>query len=73
MKKFLIEGAIYGFFTGLSLGIIFVNYKTITFEPGGYTTSYKPIAEYIIILLRCGVIGSILGCLSGLIFFKKIK
>ncbi|MBS4174748.1 hypothetical protein [Bacillus sp. FJAT-49736] len=73
MKKFLIEGAIYGFLIGLAIGLLFVKYKTITFDSGIYTTSYKPISEYIIILLRCGVIVSILGCLSGFVFFQRKK
>ena len=58
MEIYLRKGAIYGFFLGIGLAILFVKY-TITLE------------EYLISVCRIGVIISFLGVLYGWLLFKS--
>ena len=65
MEKTLKKWAVYGFVFGMAASILFVNYENRTNFDGGYTTTYKPIFEYIISILRFSVIGMFLGLFIG--------
>ena len=71
MENLLRKSALYGFFIGLGLAIFLVNYKEVTNLGDGVTeTSYRPVVEYIVNVLRFGVISSLLGLLTGLFIYK---
>lgn len=65
MEKVLIKSGIYGLLLGLAISILFVNYKVITPFDGGYTTEYKPVFDYIISIIRIGIVGMFLGLFIG--------
>lgn len=71
MEKNIRIYGIYGFFIGL--GILFVKYKTVEHIDGGSITSYKPLVDFIIPVLRIGVFGFFLGLFSGWYIYKKSK
>lgn len=74
MEKILRKSAIYSFFIGIGIGILFVRYEQDTrvgFEV--IETSYLSPMEYIIILLKYGVISAILGLLFGWYRYNKQK
>ena len=63
MESTLRKSSIYGLILGLALSIMFVDYKEVTqIEDGSYITTYKPLIEYIVTILR----GSIIGMFSGM-------
>jgi hypothetical protein len=50
----------------MAIAIIFVDYKDVTrVSHGGYVTTYKPVFEYIITILRFGIIGMFIGLFIG--------
>ncbi|MER1999549.1 MAG: hypothetical protein ABS882_07225 [Lysinibacillus sp.] len=72
MEKILRKSAIYGFFIGIGLGIFLVNYKEVTNLGDGITeTTYLPIVDYIVNVLRFGVISALLGLLAGWYLYKN--
>lgn len=74
MEKFIRIYAIYGFFIGLGLGILFVKYRSVEHIDAGVSeTSYVPLVDFIIPVLRIGVIGSFLGLFLGYYLYKKNK
>jgi len=73
MENLLRKSAIYGFFIGIGLAILFVKHKVVENFDGGYSTYEVPIMDYVITVLKCGVVASIIGLLSGLILFYKKK
>ena len=49
-----------------------VHYKEVTNLGDGVTeTSYRPVVEYIVNVLRFGVISSLLGLLTGWFIYKN--
>ncbi|MFJ8260653.1 hypothetical protein ACIQ4I_01680 [Rummeliibacillus sp. NPDC094406] len=74
MEKLLKKSALYGFVIGLGIAIIFVNYKEIRdLGNGGIEIAYLPLSEYIISVLRYGVIASFVGVLCGWIIYINQK
>ncbi|MFS0576962.1 hypothetical protein AB1K83_15080 [Sporosarcina sp. 179-K 3D1 HS] len=72
MEILLRKSAVYSFFMGIGIAILLVNYKEVeNLGDGVRSISYKPIAEYIISVLRFGVIASFLGLLCGLYIVRK--
>lgn len=66
MESRLIKSSIYGLLFGLAISILFVNYKDVTQVGNGvYQTTYKPVIEYIVPILRFGIIGMFLGLFIG--------
>lgn len=66
MEKRLRKSGIYGLLFGLAISILFVNYKDVTqVSDGGYVTTYKPAFDYIISILRIGIIGMFVGLFIG--------
>ena len=67
MEKYIRQFAIYGFFLGLSLAIFFVKYKEVTnLDPHTTMTSYVPVFDYVVTVLRVSVGGAIIGGIVGL-------
>ncbi|WP_018393251.1 hypothetical protein [Bacillus sp. 37MA] len=74
MENLLRKSVVYSFFIGIGIAILAVNYKEVINLGEGVTqTSYLPVAEYIITVLRCGVVASILGLIWGLLLYNRIK
>ncbi|MGM9922708.1 MAG: hypothetical protein ACI35R_00485 [Bacillus sp. (in: firmicutes)] len=73
MEKLLRKSAIYGFFVGIGAGILLVKYRQVEHFNGGYSTSYVPIADYIIPVLRWGVVAAVIGLLCGLYLYNQKK
>lgn len=66
MESRLRKSSIYGLLFGLAISILFVNYKDVTqVSDGVYQTTYKPVIEYIVSILRYGIIGMFLGLFIG--------
>jgi len=66
MEIILRNSSIYGFLFGLALSILFIDYKEVTnLGDGGYVTTYKPVIEYIVSILRSAIIGMFLGLFIG--------
>ncbi|WP_313432612.1 hypothetical protein [Siminovitchia terrae] len=74
MESLLRKSAIYGFFIGIGAAILFVKYAEVeNIGDGATLTNHLPMDEYIITVLRFGVVASILGLVCGLILLNKKK
>ena len=72
MEGLLKKSGIYGLLLGLALSILFVDYKDVTqVGNGSYVTTYKPLIEYIVTILRVSIIGMFLGLFMGWIGYKR--
>lgn len=72
MEKEIRKWIIYGFIIGLAGAILFVSYREVTILDGGVTQAVNlPMFEYVILLLRYGIIGAIIGLFVGLPFVKS--
>lgn len=65
MEGRLRKAGIYGLLLGLALSIMFVDYKDVTQVNSSYVTTYKPLIEYIVTILRISIIGMFLGIFIG--------
>ncbi|UOQ84386.1 hypothetical protein [Gracilibacillus salinarum] len=66
MESKLKKSGFYGFLLGVALAILFVDYKEVTqVHNGASITTYKPVVEYVISILRLGVIGAFIGLFTG--------
>jgi uncharacterized membrane protein YidH (DUF202 family) len=65
MESRLRKSGIYGLLFGLAIAILFVDYKDIQVSNDVYVTTYKPVIEYIVSILRFGIIGMFLGLFIG--------
>jgi hypothetical protein len=71
METRLRKSGIYGLLFGLAFSILFVDYKDVTpMSNGGSVTTYKPVLEYIVSILRFGIIGMFIGMLIGWKYFE---
>ncbi|AMQ20948.1 hypothetical protein [Geobacillus sp. JS12] len=74
MNNFIEKGFMYGFVIGITLALIFVPYKTVTYMSGGVTTTeYKEIPEYIINVLRVSFSSGLIASTISLALYKKRK
>lgn len=67
------NSAIYGFLSGIGLAILFVNTE-VTTELGDAMTQTVtvPVFEYIVTVLRYGVVGAVVGLLYSKFFGKEV-
>ncbi len=72
MEKYIRKFAIYGFFIGLGLAILFVKYKeVIKLDPDTTLTSYVSVFDYVVNVLRTSVVGAIIGGVLGVFIGNK--
>lgn len=72
MENRLRKSSLYGFLFGLAVSILFVSYKDIVEVSNGvYQTTYEPVFDYIITILRLGIIGMFLGLFIGWKDYEK--
>lgn len=66
MEKAIRKTGIYGLVFGLAIAILLVDYKDVSrLGHNGTVTTYTPIFEYIVSILRFGIIGMFVGLLFG--------
>lgn len=67
MEKNLRKSGIYGFILGIALSILFVDYKEVYVSRSGdnVVTTYEPLLDYIVSILRIGTIGMFIGLFVG--------
>ncbi|WP_198520873.1 hypothetical protein [Alteribacter populi] len=65
MERNLQKSAIYGFLLTLGLAILFVDYKETYSNGSSVVTTYVPVYDYVISLLRYSVVGSFIGLVVG--------
>jgi hypothetical protein len=74
LVTFIEKGFLYGVILGLSLGFFIVPYKEVSPMGEGVTeTTYLNLVDFIIPLIRVGVITAIIGGLVGFFFYRKKK
>lgn len=72
MEKKLQKSGLYGLLFGLAVSILFVSYKDVQdLGNGSYEVSYKPAYDYIISILRLGIIGMFVGLFIGWKGYEK--
>lgn len=72
MEKTLRKSGQYGLVFGLAVSILFVNYEDIQeVGNGGRLITYKPLFDYILTILRFGIIGMFLGLFIGWKNYEK--
>lgn len=72
MESRLRKSSLYGLLFGLAIAILFVNYKEVTeIDPGITETTYKPVIEYVVTILRYGIVGMFLGLFVGWWDYKR--
>ncbi len=74
MENLLRKSAFYGFLVGIGYAILFTKYKETTdFGEGLSGTAYLPVMEYVITVLRYGVIGAVVALLGSWLICKRTK
>lgn len=71
--KFIEKGFLYGFILGISLGLFTVPYKEVTVGEGLKETTYVDFSDFIIPLLRVGVVIAFIGVVIGFFFYQHRK
>ncbi|WP_269053420.1 hypothetical protein [Sporosarcina sp. G11-34] len=72
MENKLQKSGLYGLLFGLAVSILFVSYKDVQdLGNGSYETSYKPIYDYVVLILRIGIIGMFVGLFIGWKDYEK--
>ncbi|WP_096186519.1 hypothetical protein [Evansella halocellulosilytica] len=66
MEKVIHKWFVYGLVIGLSVAILFVNYKEVYDFELGYSTEYVPVYDYVVKVLPFGVGGGFIGAIVGL-------
>ncbi|MBY0214598.1 hypothetical protein H7K07_26540 [Priestia aryabhattai] len=72
MLKFIEKGFLYGFILGISLGLFTVPYKEVI-EGSLEETNYFDLSDFIIPLLRVGVVVALVGAAIGFFLYKRNK
>ncbi|MFL0475727.1 hypothetical protein ACH0CI_27490 [Priestia sp. 179-F W1.4 NHS] len=70
--KFIEKGFLYGFILGISLGFFTVPYKEVI-EGSLEETNYFDLSDFIIPLLRVGVVVALVGAAIGFFLYKRNK
>ncbi|MDX8047502.1 hypothetical protein SH601_16160 [Gracilibacillus sp. S3-1-1] len=74
MERYFIKSGLYGFLFGLAISILFVSYTQVNPLGNGVSIiSSLPADEYMITILRGGIIGMFIGLLTGWRLFTKNK
>lgn len=72
MEKKLQKSSLYGLFFGLAVSILFVSYKDVQDLGNGMREiSYKPLYDYVILVLRLAIIGMFVGLFIGWKDYEK--
>ncbi|PSL36181.1 hypothetical protein B0H99_1072 [Planomicrobium soli] len=72
MEHTLRKSGAYGLLLGIALSILFVDYKSVTpLDNGSSVTTYKSGFEYIVTILRFGIIGMFIGLFISWKDFEK--
>jgi len=66
------KGFLYGFILGISLGLFTVPYKEVI-EGSLEETNYFDLSDFIIPLLRVGVVVALVGAAIGFFLYKRNK
>ncbi|NGY93989.1 hypothetical protein F3K44_32355 [Bacillus megaterium] len=72
MLKFIEKGFLYGFILGISLGLFTVPYKEVVVGDLE-ETNYLDLSDFIIPLLRIGVVIALIGTVIGFFFYQYRK
>jgi Na+(H+)/acetate symporter ActP len=74
MEKILRKSAFYGFLLGLGYAILFTKYKeVIDLGEGVSETTYFPVMDYVVTILRYGVWGAVVALLGAWLIGKRTK
>ncbi|MCM3768980.1 MULTISPECIES: hypothetical protein [Priestia] len=73
MLKFIEEGFLYGFILCISLALFTVPYKEVTVGEDLQETTYIDLSDFIIPLLRVGVVIALLGAVIGFFLYQHKK
>ncbi|MGP4039048.1 hypothetical protein ACTWP4_03930 [Gracilibacillus sp. D59] len=71
MEKILRKSSVYGLLFGLVVAIFVISYKDVQVNNGVRHITYMPVFEYIIQILRVGIIGMFLGLFIGWKCYEK--
>lgn len=72
MLKFIEKGFLYGFILGISLGLFTVPYKEVIVGDLE-ETNYFDLSDFIIPLLRVGVVVALVGAIIGFFLYQRNK
>ncbi|UPM53680.1 hypothetical protein [Gottfriedia acidiceleris] len=70
MEKDIRKGLIYGFLFGVAIAILFIKHYEIVTNSDGNEINYLSIFDYLIIILKRGIVGSFSGAMIAFIIFK---
>ncbi|MCR8866878.1 hypothetical protein NQ109_28540 [Priestia megaterium] len=74
MLKFIEKGFFYGLILGISLGVLIVPYKeVVSVDDSSTETTYLDLIDFIIPLLRVGVVVALVGAAIGFFLYKRNK
>lgn len=72
MENILRKSAFYGFLLGLGYAILFTKYKEVTdLGEGVSQTTYFPVMDYVVTILRYGVWGAVVALLGAWLIGKR--
>jgi hypothetical protein len=72
MENILRKSAFYGFLLGLGYAILFTKYKEVTdLGEGVSQTTYFPVMDYVVTILRYGVWGAVVALLGAWFIGKR--
>ncbi|UOQ83977.1 hypothetical protein [Gracilibacillus salinarum] len=71
MENILRKSSFYGLLFGLAIAILVISYKDVQVNNGVRHITYMPVFEYIIQILRVGIIGMFLGLFIGWKGYEK--
>ena len=70
MEKYIRKGLIYGFLFGIAIAIFFIKHYEIITASDGNEINYLLVFDYIILILKRGIVGAFSGAIIGFIIFK---
>jgi hypothetical protein len=70
LEKDIRKGLIYGFLFGVAIAILFIKHYEIITNSDGNEINYLSVFDYLIIILKRGIVGSFSGAIIAFIIFK---
>lgn len=70
MEKDIKKGLIYGFLFGVAIAILFIKHYEIIADSDGNEINYLGVFDYLIIIIKRGIVGSFSGAMIAFIIFK---
>jgi len=70
LEKDIRKGLIYGFLFGVAIAILFIKHFEIIADSEGNEINYLRVFDYLIIILKRGIVGSFSGAIIAFIIFK---